>query len=811
MNRLKLKIRRKLSQLLRSLANQLEPKEPENFEYLTPNSETLPRKIRFPQVKVPPLGQKLQGLRVLTVIPQKISKFYQLHPLHHHPKFWLGLGLVMGMGSSAIAVGWNMYRLESSLPPSVDELLAYAPEGSLTIEAADGTILQQIGPIPHEQLKIWQYPDLVLKAFVAMEDRRFQEHNGVDFQGIIRAMFSNLQAGGVREGGSTITQQLTRMVFLTQERSFERKLKEIRLAQKIEEQYNKTEILERYLNLVYLGSGAYGVADAAWIYFSKPVEELTLPEIATLAGIVPAPSLYSPLENQQVAKIRRNLVLERMREEGYITANQAEQAIASPLNINPSPPKRLQRKAPYFTDYIQKELPKYVQPEVLKTGGIVVETTLNYQWQKAAEETVEQTISRYGRWQRFEQAAIVSIDPRNGQIKAMVGGNDFENNQYNRVTQAQRQPGSTFKAFVYAAAVAAGFSPNQGFLDAEYVVDGYKPGNYGDSYSGQYVSMRNALAQSLNVVAVKALVDVGWNPIITTAKKMGIQSELQPTYSLALGASEVNLLELTSAYGTLANQGVHYAPYGISRILDRKGNVLYQAQSQGEEALDEETSAIMTWMLQGVVTGGTGTPAQIGRPVAGKTGTSDKARDLWFIGYIPQVVTGIWLGNDDNKPTWGASTMSAMMWRQYMLQVVEAMPVLNFPQPPRQLDGREGIIEAEPIKPKSSYYNIPQPQPEENNQTTANTSNTNRARNRRRSNQNQARTEAPVENNSQRRTTRTTARSSQSVPNSQTVPVSSPKPQTSSSNAPASENVNVNVAPPAPPATHKEDSTTPTQ
>lgn len=656
---------------------------------------------------IPEIRQKLSQVKIPAVL---LKPFQGEHPLHKHPKFWLWLGMGVGMSSSAIAFGWLTYSLEGGLPRTVDNILNYAPEGTITIKGSDGVVIQEIGPVTHEKLKIWQIPEVVLQAFIASEDRRFEEHKGVDLQGIARAAFSNLQAGEVREGGSTITQQLARIVFLNQERSFGRKFKEMRLAQKIEQNFDKNQIMERYLNLVYLGSGAYGIGDAAWVYFSKPADELTLAEAATLAGIVPAPSVYSPLENPEKAKERRDIVLKRMEEQGLITTEEADEAIAADLETKPSQPKRLERKAPYFTDYIQQQLPKYVSSDTLKKGGITVETTLNTRWQEAADDAIETAIKSYGRWQNFKQAALVAIDPRNGQIKAMIGGNDFEKNQFNRVTQAKRQPGSTFKPFVYATAIAAGFSPYRSFLDAQYVVDGYKPENYGDHYSGGYVSMSNALASSLNVVAVQILVDVGWNPIIKVAHKMGIESELQPTYSLALGASEVNLLELTSAYGTFANQGIPQKPYGINRILDSKGKVLYQAKFKPEpEALDQESTAIMTWMLQGVVDSGTGTPAQIGRPVAGKTGTSDKARDLWFVGYIPQLVAGVWLGNDDNQPTWGASSTSAATWRQFMLPVVKGMTIESFPSRPRNLEGRKGTLKAEPIKPKRRYYNRPKP------------------------------------------------------------------------------------------------------
>jgi penicillin-binding protein 1A len=657
------------------------------------------------------------SVKISKTLPQLVSLFQEVSQtsinsvkrivsISHNPKFCLLFGIGLGASSGVIALGYGIYQLESSITEPVEEVLTYAPPKTLIIKSSDGIVLKELGPVTHEKLKIWQIPDLVIQAFIASEDHRFKNHRGVDIHGVVRAAFSNLLAGEVVEGGSTITQQLARIVFLNQEINIIRKIKEMRLAQKIEGKLTKDQILERYLNLVYLGSGAYGVADAAWVYFSKPIDQLTVAEAATLAGIVPAPSVYSPMQNKAATIERRNLVLQRMKIKGFISASQVKEAIADPILLKPRKPKRLLGKAPYFTDYIQLQLPKYLSKEVLQQGGIVVETTLNNQWQEAAEAAIEKAVTEYGRWQGFKQAALTAVDPRNGQIKAMVGGKDYKNHQYNRVTQAQRQPGSTFKTFVYATAIAAGLSPDQTFQNSPYVVDGYRPENYGDRYSGVPVSIRKALASSLNVVAVQTLVKVGWNPIIEVAKKMGIESELKPTYSLALGAWEVNLLELTSAYGTLANFGIHQRAHGIDRILDRHGQILYQATFPPKEVIDSDTTAIMTSMLQEVVTGGTGTSAQLGkRPVAGKTGTSDKARDLWFIGYIPQLTAGVWLGNDNNGPTRGASTTAAAIWKEFMEEAVKGTPIESFPLVPN-IKGREPTIKAEPISPKKKSYTV---------------------------------------------------------------------------------------------------------
>ncbi|NJO11779.1 MAG: PBP1A family penicillin-binding protein, partial [Leptolyngbyaceae cyanobacterium SL_1_1] len=617
-------------------------------------------------------------------------------PLYFRPLFWLVL-----IGGAAVAggaaKGYRIWQITEASLPVVSEVLTYQRTGTITLKASDGAILQKLGPATREGLSYDKIPEDLIQAFIAAEDRRFYEHDGVDYQAIARASLANFRQREVVEGASTITQQLARTVFLTQERSFQRKLKEVLLARKIEQELSKDKILERYLNLVYLGAGAYGVADAAWIYFGKSVDQLTLAESALIAGMAPAPSVYSPLSDPEAARRQRNLVIQRMLKAGLISTAEADTALAQEIATTPKEPKYLYSEFPYFTIYVQKQLSELLPPEAIEAGGLTVETTLNVKRQKAAEATVRKTIEESGQRQRFEQAAIVAIDPRNGEIQAMIGGNDFNESQFNRVTQAQRQPGSTFKALVYTTAIAAGFSPYKTYTDAKYVVDGYEPKNYGDSYRGD-VSLRDALKSSINIVAVKTLVDVGFDPVIKMAHRLGIKSELQPTYSLALGASEVNLLELTSAYGTLAAQGKHAEPHGIRRVLNRQGEVIYEMKPQPEQAVDPNTAAIVTWMLQGVVQEGTGRRANLGRPIAGKTGTSERNRDLWFVGYMPQLVVGVWLGNDDSSPTWGASSTAAYTWRQFVENFIDDIPVEDFPELPR-LSGRKGSIKAEPVKP----------------------------------------------------------------------------------------------------------------
>ncbi len=647
--------------------------------------------------------------------PWIAKTWYHITPQAAHPNRWKW-GLLAAT-SGVIFGGW--FWFDSTLP-STQKVLTFSRSGTITIKAIDGEILQQIGDATRRKINLKKAPKFIGNAFVAAEDRRFYQHQGVDVQGILRATFSNVRSMGVVEGASTITQQVARIVYLSQERSALRKVRELAIAHKIDHELSKEQILEQYLNLVYLGSGAYGVADAAWVYFGKEIDQLTLPEVALIAGLAPAPSEYSPLVHPKYALERRNLVLERMQEMGTLSAAEVKAAKATPLRLNPKHPQRLQKEAPYFTSYILKELPNYIPKSVIEAGGLTIQTTLNSKWQKYAERAVTETVRYDGPGQAFEQAALVAIDPQTGGIRAMVGGYDFNKSQFNRVTQAQRQPGSTFKAFVYATAMATGMSPHQGYLDAPIRVDGYSPENSHHTFSG-WLSVADAITNSVNIIAVKTLIDVGFQPVIKMSHEMGIQSKLKPTYSLALGTSEVNLLELTSAYGTLAAEGKRTKPYGIVEIRGREGQLLYTAKPQQKRAIDQDSAAITTWLLEGVVQNGTGQSANIGRPVAGKTGTSEEARDLLFVGYIPQLVAGVWLGNDNNDPTGGASSTAAYTWGQFMRFAAQDMTVQLFPDLPKKIEGRKGSIKAQPVKPKRyEDLPIPQPSPDPNSQQSYN-------------------------------------------------------------------------------------------
>ncbi|BAZ89155.1 1A family penicillin-binding protein [Raphidiopsis curvata NIES-932] len=656
-----------------------------------------PTDEKLPLTIPPKLGLLVGHIQQLSLMArEKIGRGEK--PFYRQIWFWAGLGL----GSTMIGLNYGIRTVDRSLPDK-SELNAMIRQQTLTIKAGDNTVLMQQGEATREQLKIQQIPDKLQLAFIASEDRRFKQHDGMDFQGIIRATVSNFQSKNVVQGGSTITQQLARILFLSQERTLWRKLKEVRLAQKIEQELSKQEILERYLNLVYLGSGAYGVADASWVYFGKTVDQLNLSEIATIAGLAPAPNIYAPDKNLPGAIARRNTVLQRMEEDGVITPQEKQSALQQKLTVKSNLPRRFQVTAPYFCYYVQQQLPKYLKPDILAAGGLTVETSLNLNWQKMAEKALVKTLKTEGNWGKFGEGALVSINPRNGEIQVMVGGKDFAKTQFNRVTQAQRQPGSTFKTFVYAAAIASGKNPGDTYIDQPISFRGYEPKNYSEKFRG-LMTMQEALALSINTISLQVLIDVGYEPTIKIAQDMGIKSRLEHNYSLALGSNEVNLLELTSAYGSFATQGLHTEAHAIRRILNRQGDVIWSANFQPKRALDADSSGIVTRMLNNVVTNGTGRAAQLpDRPVAGKTGTSDESRDLWFIGYIPQMVTGIWLGNDNNRPTYGSSSTAAYTWSEFMEGAVKDLKVEKFPQPSR-LAKRKATIKAQPISKKNTGF-----------------------------------------------------------------------------------------------------------
>ena len=583
------------------------------------------------------------------------------------------IGGGVACGQAALVAGFD------SLLPDARGINHFNRPGTLTILSADGQVVHKIGPVTREKLTPETMPALVEQAFIAAEDRRFYKHDGIDPVGIGRALVRNVTQRSVEEGASTITQQLARTVFLSQDRTLVRKLKEAALAGKLERQLSKQQILTEYLNVVYLGSSAYGVADAAWVYFTKTPDQLTLPEAALIAGLPPAPSVYSPLVNPELALERRAVVLRRMQEAGFISAGEQQEAEAAPLQLKPAEPKYWDSRAPFFSSWVQQELPKVLTPEQLEVGGLTVRSSVNLAWQEQAQKAIN-TYASGGM-----EGALVAMEPGTGLVRAMVGGTDFKASQFNRAAQALRSPGSTFKLFVYLTALKQGMLPERVFRDSARCFAGYCPKNFGNRYLGS-VSMVVALQNSLNTVAVALLQELGFDKVIDTARSLGITRELGRFYPLALGATEQTVVDMTAAYAAINNGGIYVKPTPFEEILGPDGELLWSRRvdgDQGRRAVSSDLAALMLWMLQRAVQSGTGGGAALpDRPVAGKTGTSEGGRDLWFIGSIPQLTTAVWLGYDDSRETRNTSELATYVWHDYMAPIVKDLPVLQFPPKP---------------------------------------------------------------------------------------------------------------------------------
>jgi len=552
------------------------------------------------------------------------------------------------------------------------------------------------------------------QAFLAIEDARFYDHYGIDFVRIVGAMVANWKSGGVRQGASTITQQLARNAFLTQEQTFARKIKEILLSFKIEQKFSKQEIFELYLNEIYFGHGAWGVASASEIYFGKKPAELSLAEAAILAGMPKNPSKYDPFVNPQRAKERQILVLNKMAEHGFVTAAQATTAKDSPIHLKTT--KKEIAAAPYFVEYVRTQLINKFGPKKVYTSGLKVYTTIDMKYQKDAETAfLNAQIYKDNPLDKKPtlQGALISLEPQTGYIKAMVGGRSYEQSEFNRAVQARRQPGSTFKTFIYAAAMQMGMSPNTVMEDEPieftnpYTGKVWRPSNYEGKYFGA-ITLRAAFEKSLNSIAVKLLQKAGIPRVIALAHKMGIRTTLGANMSLALGACDVTPLDIASAYGVIANSGVRVPPVSIIKVTDNDGNILLENVYKGEEVMDADTAFVMVDIMKGVVERGTGTSAKIGRPAAGKSGTTNNYVDAWFIGFVPNLVTAIYVGNDD-RVTLGhgkaGGRVVGPIWREYMAAVVKDTPILDFKEPKNILKKmvckESGLIACETCKNKT--------------------------------------------------------------------------------------------------------------
>ncbi len=564
----------------------------------------------------------------------------------------LGLGLLLA-GAAVLYYGSDL--------PAIDGIHEVKRRPQVTILDAAGARLAVYGDLYAEPVTLHDLPPHVARAVTSIEDRRYFGHFGVDLYGLARAVAVNIASGRIRQGGSTITQQLAKVAFLTPERSMGRKVREALLAMKIESKYSKDEILALYLNRVYFGSGAYGIEAASRRYFGRSAKQLTLYQAAMLAGLLRAPSRDNPHVSRERAERRTAVVLDTMVETGAITAAQARAARAGKTAVTPPPG---QGSAQYFADWIIEELPNYVS---VGQDDLVVRTTLSAEQQGLAERHLASALAREAAAYGARQAAMVVLAP-DGAVRALVGGADYKASQFNRATQALRQPGSTFKLFVLLAALQYGYKPSDRFLDAPIAIGGWRPRNFQDQYYGE-VSIGDAMALSLNSVTVRLAERVGRWRIIDVAELLGIKSPLKADPSLALGTGEVTLLELTGAYAVLANRGRAAEPYGILEIRGRRNAPIYQRRSRAPaRLLPERTVREAHAVLRAVTTRGTARRANLLQPSYGKTGTTQDSRDAWFVGYTSELVAGVWFGNDDRATmkdlTGGA--VPARVWGAFM-------------------------------------------------------------------------------------------------------------------------------------------------
>jgi penicillin-binding protein 1A len=731
-----------------------------------------------------------------------------------------------------IAIGAVLYYFWSSNLPYIGSLREYNPPIITEIYSDDGQLIGRFWDEKRIVVSLDQVPTQLINAFIAAEDARFFKHEGVDFHSIFRAFIKNLVAGQIEQGGSTITQQVTRSLLLkSQERTYKRKAREAILSLQIEKSFSKEQILFLYLNQIYMGHGTYGVEAASLTYFDKKADELNLAESALLAGLPQAPSRYSPIQNLDRAKARQKYVLERMREEGFISKAEEIEAFNTPIVITGKGESSFE-KSPCFTEYVRRYLEKQYGRDLLYRGGLRVYTTVNLDMQRWADEALveglreldkregyrgpvrsltpeemekfiqdsgdelranppeigsivqgvvddiddlnsraiikigkesgilllsdmkwarkpdpevayyEASIKKPGdvlkrgdvilckikekmaspySWQLsleqepLAEGSVFVIETGTGQVKAMIGGRDFNISQFNRAIQARRQPGSSFKPIIYSAALDSGMTPSTVILDTPYIStmnpdeEVWRPKNYKENFLGPTL-FRTALIQSLNVITVKILKSVGVENVINYARRMGIESDLAPDLSLALGSSGLSLKEITTAYSVFANGGLLVEPFFIERIEDRRGMILEENQTSYREAIPIDTAYVMTDLLKGVVTEGTGWRIRaLNRPAAGKTGTTNDLRDAWFIGYTPSLVTGVWVGYDDRRPMSKGETGSraaSPIWLHFMSKALEGRPVEDFIAPESvvfsKIDTQKGLL-ASPYSEKTVF------------------------------------------------------------------------------------------------------------
>lgn len=618
--------------------------------------------------KTPSKSKRKTGSKTARRTPRK-SKAEKTSFLRFATKWIFVLSIWIGIAVAGL-VAYYAQEL-----PDITKEASFDRKRAIIVKAADGSIAGRYGEIVGNKITVADIPPHLVQAVLSIEDRRFYHHFGLDPLGLARAMFVNVKEGRVAQGGSTITQQLAKNLFLSQERTYKRKIQEAMLAFWLEYELSKDEILSAYLNRVYLGSGVYGVDAAAKLYFKVPVEELTLRECATLAGLLKAPSRYSPLANPGLSKQRTEIVLQAMVDAGYITEAQASGDRSVPPKPTQKPSDAMADR--YYTDWIVDSLDELIgTPQ----EDLIVETTLNPKVQKYVQDAISASIEKNGAERHITQGSMIVMRP-NGAVVALIGGRNYSESQFNRATQAKRQPGSSFKPLVYLTALEHGWDPQSLVIDEPIERGRYRPKNFGNKYYGE-ITLEEALTYSLNTVSYQLTKDVGPEAVIYTARRAGITADLQPDLSLALGSYGVSLLEMANAYATIANGGYEVEPYGITKITSKDtGELYYQRPPRRamKRVFAPHDIQNLTSMMNSVMTYGTGQAARISVPAAGKTGTSQESRDALFMGFTRELVGVVWLGNDDNTPMKHVTggSFPAQIWAGVMERAIGEYTPMN--------------------------------------------------------------------------------------------------------------------------------------
>lgn len=588
---------------------------------------------------------------------------------------------------------WAFYDIPG-LPENLETLWDIRRENSITLIDRNGEVIAVRGPLYGAPARLDDLPDHVAQAFIAIEDQRFREHSGVDLWAAGRAILANLRAGSTVQGGSTITMQLVKNLVLTPERSMRRKIQEMRLAWALERRLSKDEILQLYLNRIYFGAGAYGIEAAARRYFNKSASDLTIAEAAMLAALPKAPSRLDPTSNLSAAQGRALIVLSAMEEASFITAEERAEAQNQPAVPVVPEPGRL--RDPAIFGHVFDLAAQIARQEIGDLpSDVILHVAIDADLQQTAHETLNTRMAAESEAEGAGEAALVALS-LDGNVLAMIGGRSYETSQFNRASQARRQPGSAFKPIVFLAALEDGASPFSPYFDEPIDLEGWQPQNFGGGFRGR-VTMQEAFRRSINTVAAQIGADVGPETIVETAERIGIETELPPLPALALGAVEVTLLELTSAYGTIASSGVRHAPVFLTRVSNSRNETLWEAApTEGERVADETHILTLSTMMQDVVLNGTGMNARLGdRPVAGKTGTSQSYRDAWFIGFSADLVAGVWTGNDNDtsmRDVTGGG-LPAQIWRDFMTAAHADLPprLLTAPVPRERTEREERL------------------------------------------------------------------------------------------------------------------------